>query len=361
MTRQEIYEHYMKHITNFFSQIGTVDRNTFMNYISDVMRIQYVEIFNVFKERNMLDEDEIENEELYKTEKFYVIRQHNNYTPLFLLTYPRLWDIFTNCLYDMKANQQKYREIIEGLMCKDKNGEELYKVCDKYDQCEVGSCDNCYQLDRYSDQAPKINFTREFLDNEVLANNCFSSKEKDFGEGKSLFNLVLDDDSYLSGKMVLSVIKYNIDIELNSLQLIHTSYENFPYLFIMIAELWNQIEEYKNTEYYRTSVLKKICYKIGWIFSNTSPFYRGSASFSKIIMNACLIKSGFSPVKETSIYHGQTDWISLLSPNFDSYYAKVIAWQVFEELDQHNQHNQHNKHNKHNKYNKHNKDDKDFR
>lgn len=330
MSRQEIYDHYMKHITNFFSGIGIVDRSTFISYISDIMKVKYSEMFDLFKEKDMLKQDELENEELYKKERFYKIREGNYYTPLFLLNYPNLWDIFTNCLYDMKINQEKYNEVINKITCKNSSGEELYKVCDKYS--EDSDSYNCYQNDKYSDEAPKINFIKKFLENEILTNKCFSTKDKDFGEGKSLFNLVLDDDSYLSGKVVLSSIKYNIDDELNSLQLIHTSPIYHPYLFIMIADLWNQIEEYKNTEYYGTQVLKKVCYKIGWLFANSSPFYRGSASFSKIIMNACLIKSGFRPLKETAKYHAQSDWIALLSPNFESYYTKIISWQVFDHL-----------------------------
>ena len=64
------------------------------------------------------------------------------------------------------------------------------------------------------------------------------------------------------------------------------------------------------------------CYMLHWLFCQATPFERGSAGFSKILLNVALLFCKFKPVQETPLYFKQSDWVALLSPRFDLYYSK---------------------------------------
>jgi hypothetical protein len=66
-----------------------------------------------------------------------------------------------------------------------------------------------------------------------------------------------------------------------------------------------------------------------WLFTTTTPFFRGSAAVAKILLNACLIKCGLAPVMESPAFHAHSDWIALLSPRFDNYYDRIQKGDVF--------------------------------
>ena len=55
------------------------------------------------------------------------------------------------------------------------------------------------------------------------------------------------------------------------------------------------------------------------------PFFKGSAGFAKVILNAALLRIGLQPVKETTEYERKSDWVAMLSPTFEEYYAKKDA------------------------------------
>jgi hypothetical protein len=63
------------------------------------------------------------------------------------------------------------------------------------------------------------------------------------------------------------------------------------------------------------------CYYLHWLLSNATPFKRGSAGFSKIILNAALLRCKLTPVKETKAYLRMSDWVAMFSPTFEEYYV----------------------------------------
>jgi len=330
MSRQEIYEYYMNDITIYFSKIQQVESNFIKDVLEKYMRFFYRKMFDVFKERGFLTQDEIENEELYKNHRYYVVRDVYIQTPLYLTHYPNLWNIFKNSLNDMKINQLKYSSIISNKLCFDKlNKDPLYILCQSDNKCEEKdeNCEECFLLKDKN----TISLSDKIANEQIIPTKCFISSEQKYMSDKSFFVLVLDDDdSYLSGNIVLSSITY--DVNYNVIQLLHTSPVYFQHLFNMIAALWNSIE-YNSIYENNKEELKKLCYKVHWLFANTAPFFRGSASVAKILLNACLIKCGLNIVKESRNYHAQSDWIALLCPNFELYYQKIFLYKVFEELD----------------------------
>jgi hypothetical protein len=78
-----------------------------------------------------------------------------------------------------------------------------------------------------------------------------------------------------------------------------------------IETIWSLLQKKRKEEY---------CYMIHYLFCNLTPFVRGSAGCSKVLLNACLLKCGLSMVKETDEFHAQSDWVALLSPTFGDYY-----------------------------------------
>ena len=63
------------------------------------------------------------------------------------------------------------------------------------------------------------------------------------------------------------------------------------------------------------------CYYLHWLLSNATPFKRGSAGFSKIILNAALLRCKLTPVNETKTYLRMSDWVAMFSPTFEEYYV----------------------------------------
>lgn len=72
----------------------------------------------------------------------------------------------------------------------------------------------------------------------------------------------------------------------------------------------------------KENITEKDCYMIHWLLAIACPFLRGSASFAKVMLNAALLRCELHPVKETTYYFKQTDWVAIFSPTFDEYYAK---------------------------------------
>jgi hypothetical protein len=100
---------------------------------------------------------------------------------------------------------------------------------------------------------------------------------------------------------------YNYDM----LMLTHTPIKNISILLQKLSDTWN-----KETQ------TEEECYMIHWLFCNATPFLRGSAGCSKVLLNAILFKNGQYPVKETVDFHRQTDWVAMFSPTFDIYWRK---------------------------------------
>jgi hypothetical protein len=90
----------------------------------------------------------------------------------------------------------------------------------------------------------------------------------------------------------------------------HTT-EGFDDYLTEIKEVWERCDNVEE------------CYYLHWLISSLTPFCRGSASFSKVILNAALLKCGLPYVKETPEYFKKSDWVALFTPTFDEYYAYI--------------------------------------
>jgi hypothetical protein len=96
----------------------------------------------------------------------------------------------------------------------------------------------------------------------------------------------------------------------------HTLYDTRREILTYITlTLWPKLEEKKEED----------CYQLHWLLATACPFFRGSAGFAKVVLNAALLRIGLQPVKETKEYERKSDWVAILSPTFEEYYAKKDA------------------------------------
>jgi len=151
--------------------------------------------------------------------------------------------------------------------------------------------------------------------------NTLYSKLIEFSRN-TLFNMYV---TLPSGKKIQSISLYNENkydkdhphIEryfgfyfFSRLAITHTSYGLTEYL-TEIEDAWNKCRDERG------------CYYLHWLISAATPFCRGSAGFSKVILNAALLRCGLLPVKETAAYFKKSDWVAILTPTFDDYYAYI--------------------------------------
>ena len=195
----------------------------------------------------------------------------------------------------------------------------MFDICvsDEYKEiCKENYCKKCFTLNQTEDGGNdgRIDVMTPFL--ELL----FSTQCIQDATIKSIIFLIAND-SFIEPTYVSS-IRYDHNIFI--LVLRHTEIQIFPYLFQKIEELWNEIERKKDKK-----LIVKLCYKMHWLFTTTTPFFRGSAAVAKILLNACLIKCGLAPVMESPAFHAHSDWIALLSPRFDNYYDRIQKGDVF--------------------------------
>lgn len=130
-------------------------------------------------------------------------------------------------------------------------------------------------------------------------------------------NTELDPDTIIETSTI-KLDKPEPRYPLHLLCIYHTSkYDSRNTILKYVADIWLNLTS------------ENECYKIHWLLATACPFLRGSAGFAKVMLNAALLRCKLHPVKETMYYLRQTDWVAMLSPTFDEYYAKKA--EMFEE------------------------------
>jgi hypothetical protein len=96
-------------------------------------------------------------------------------------------------------------------------------------------------------------------------------------------------------------------------------------VFHTAPNISHHIIEYIKNNLWPALSKEEDCYRIHWLLAIACPFHKGSAGFAKVVLNAALLRIGLQPVKETKEYERKSDWVAILSPTFEEYYAKKDA------------------------------------
>ena len=257
---QQIYEEYM-----YTATLKLKDKTVFdLDAFSDIMKEYY---YYEMRDKNQPRDPD-----------YYVIRYSGLFTHIHEYTYPGLANIFFNSIDQLLQS----------------NPDEFAEKCNKEKKLE-----GCYKCFCYHPLTYGFNLTEHME----------SDKDK-----YSFFQAYI---TTLNNK--IPTITLFVDKELQIIATRHTSVENMYIIIEVVKHYWNMIEQHKNSGDIR---LKSLCFYIHWLLCNATPFRRGSAGFSKVVLNACLLKCGLEKMKETKEYFRKSDWVAMFSPTFDIYLEK---------------------------------------
>jgi hypothetical protein len=327
---QHIYEQYMAIASIICSEETTFNITTF----STIMKKIHILL------RKKQQTEQTEHDALY-----YTIRKTDLITPIDTIVYTHLSDIFFNNLdsifdYIEKSQQSRGKSTTPFIkMCKNNTivcnevTNKPCKYCFKFNNEIKGikmtnaflnkiaskvdnTIKNAYSTVKPYEQQRKINKLQLHVLNKKIRNayrtlGNFFTTDLFFIITKLPFNdygitskFMFRERHDINSKPTMGYTTYGLSIT-------HTN----PYTSKLIID-------YISENIWNDTMTEEDCYKIYWLLAIACPFLRGSASFAKVMLNAALLRCKLHPVKETAVYFRQTDWVAMLSPTFEEYYAK---------------------------------------
>jgi hypothetical protein len=309
--KQELYNRYM----NIATQMIYENMKEFdLDQLSSIMINNVDEMIKQYPEHDR---------EKYK--KHYRIRERddNIQTAITSLLYPNILNIFFSKLeLFIKEDHSEFkcsvtRQACEEATCSEQEIEESEKDLDqtkiqpgiiyKAEPHEQGvsRCKKCF---KFNPNLDGITFTNKMLDQNPNIYGCING----FVQIKIKLP-ILGEYVYVSKLMYVNRFGrvYHKYPSFWQFYLYHTEPIYFYLILEEIKKIWNKLST------------KEDCYMIHWLFCNLTPFWRGSAGCAKVLLNVCLLRLGQSIVKETKKFHAQSDWVALLTPDFNKYYEEI--------------------------------------
>jgi len=323
----------------------------FMNYAS--FRISSYDTFNITQLSELMQElyvMQVERQQKKREKNYYKLRNIGISTYISDFEYPNLSDIFINSLDSILESNPNNSSFITN--CKKNNakctnqesnisklnfnnikGIKNFNITKKYNITNRKSrserCKSCF---KFSPNVAGIKLTNT-MRNKTLYKNTVSLNL--IAHPLKLIPIYITnpldgakiETSYINVSVredVKEIYKLN-DGKIHSLVLYHTEYDNINIIMSIVSTIWLIISD---TRYDLTDRIK-LCYCLHWLLAIACPFFRGSAGFAKVILNAALYKLGIKPVREKEIYFTKSDWIAIFSPTLDIYLSKIHS--IFEE------------------------------
>jgi len=236
----------------------------------------------------------------------------------------KLKDFYISQLLLKKATEGKFKGKLPNLSGNREEVEELIRNDDQLNNFFIISYSNLnFQT--------MIDFIKYPKTREIFSKEFFMKMGKNVTE----FNNYLETSSFgifPFGKYQKIVFDRNVSIEhpddmYNAITLKFLNYDSALYnLSIKWCDIVEKYKEYtENVEYieHHKENIKKLCFEIYYLFVNIVPYFRGSATASKVLLNACLSAFGLRIVRERAEYHAQADWFAFAADNFDDFYSKI--------------------------------------
>lgn len=241
--------------------------------------------------------------------EYYTIRTFGTSTTYLQLNmYPNLFYIFSQLFLDKSVLVELTKDFLSECekdenKCDEKEVENSIKERKEMDSKKMtknppGS-HRCHECFKYNPMFASIQLTQQiFKKYQKIPLDLFSIKT------------CFVDKSVLTSKVSYTRLVSN-GHNYDMLMLTHTPIQNISILMGKLTEVWN-----KQTQ------TEQECYMIHWLFCIATPFRRGSAGCSKVLLNAKLLQNGMDPVKEKMDFYRQTDWVAIFSPTFEMYWSK---------------------------------------
>jgi len=322
--KQQIYEQYMMIASKYYSEQPTFNISTFATYMQGLY-IEYASIQGYTK-----------NE---MNKQYYVMRRGNDPLATWIdeLSYENISTLFINQL-DSIIDSNPYHNDIHSFAssCKKNNV-----------ACDPDTNRPCKYCFRYNNAMKGLKMTNKFLNKEAQKYNAtqlhgYSTYKQYEKEGTIFKQKIVATDPYKkidelfrpNLMVVYSTIngKPEVTSTIGFMARYNITYKKFYGYSIYTLAVFHtapntsrRIMEHITIDLWPVLSKEEDCYKLHWLLAIACPFYKGSAGFAKVVLNAALLRIGLQPVKETKEYERKSDWVAILSPTFEEYYAKKDA------------------------------------
>lgn len=334
---QQIYEYYMNYASVVFSTYDDYDEfniEILSNYMQQLYKNQ------IIAQQKML------------VKGYYKLRPEGLYTFISDIGYSNLSDIFFNSLDSILESNSNTNKLLFIKECKEKNVEckeqetnmsKLnYNNIEHIQQFNINTHKSNKNITKKSNRckycfkfSPNVGSIK--LTNPMRNRKLYNKNKHSLNLNKHPLDLItIHITNPLNGeKIKTSQIKVSVredvkkrythmnDGKIHSLVLYHTEHDNVVKIIDIVSKIWNTISVISKDPRINKEEYIQYCYMLHWLLTIACPFFRGSAGFAKVILNAALFKLGFLPLRETKEYYTKSDWFAIFSPTFNIYYSKI--------------------------------------